>query len=196
MCRLCRCLQRSPKSGFRCTSETASCSSCFPANLQRSPKSGFRCTSASRRSSIAARARTCNDRPSQVSVAPLLRLISLTRIHRLQRSPKSGFRCTGICWRASAFGRAACNDRPSQVSVAPSLNGSVVLNILIALATIAQVRFPLHPNPTGATTARRRSCNDRPSQVSVAPPAFPGTFGGSDSCNDRPSQVSVAPLRG
>ncbi len=87
-------LQRSPKSGFRCTQPCWG-HGAHPQNaLQRSPKSGFRCTNRSAQGPGLGFGLSCNDRPSQVSVAPCedfgLRELDVL----LQRSPKSGFRCT------------------------------------------------------------------------------------------------------
>ncbi len=112
------CLQRSPKSGFRCTLLVGIAGQSSFSHLQRSPKSGFRCTIAN-------------------SDAGLTGTIS-----NLQRSPKSGFRCTG---NPDGFleQRETCNDRPSQVSVAPRRSISAI-GRSHWLATIAQVRFPLH----------------------------------------------------
>ncbi len=110
---------------------------------------------------------TCNDRPSQVSVAPPLRI-------------------------AAEYWEIACNDRPSQVSVAPVLHS--VGRVNRPLATIAQVRFPLHPLMADIQRGGTASCNDRPSQVSVAPASQVRSTMIQVTCNDRPSQVSVAPL--
>ncbi len=84
--------------------------------LQRSPKSGFRCTRIQHLPEQILG--TCNDRPSQVSVAPDGELDRGLQCLHLQRSPKSGFRCHQKLDRI-APGSTACNDRPSQVSVAP-----------------------------------------------------------------------------
>ncbi len=189
-------LQRSPKSGFRCT---AHCFAIFFGGrkvLQRSPKSGFRCTLQGS-AGCALSGGSCNDRPSQVSVAPWLAILCQILAHNLQRSPKSGFRCTPRdSWGSRLPSMPSCNDRPSQVSVAPL--------------------------PSIAFSLRTYSCNDRPSQVSVAPSKSRAIFQQhpvrlqrspksgfrctlipigfttrvtEPTCNDRPSQVSVAPAK-
>ena len=159
-------MQRSPKSDFRCIldlgadgrdltacndrpSQTSVASpvgrsirQTRATGLQRSPKSDFRCIPNSCGCDYGTTP-SCNDRPSQTSVASILRADKVPGVGACNDRPSQTSVASVDVFPRCCFVSRACNDRPSQTSVASS-RASVHRYGQRFLATIAQVRLPLH----------------------------------------------------